>query len=158
MLPLRLPAVSICIVFLDRRCWPFPSGTREEGPAVREGADRSPGKTETGANVLLWGSEVEVFGSHPDWLTPPSPHCPLQDTDVRQSIKPFTLTGDYQYAANNQSKNEILSKTSYLADGSASTLFPLNWLSWHSPSIHWKTTEKQAVTEGTTLSLFCTPG
>lgn len=60
--------------------WPFLSGTRAEGPADRGGAGRSPGRTGTGANGLLWGSEVEVSGCRPGWPAPPSPHCPLQET------------------------------------------------------------------------------
>lgn len=81
------PLCVICVLHLkpgsdpkkELLCWPFPSGTRVEGPAGHGEAGRSPGKRGTGASGLLWGSESEVFGSHPDWPAPPSPHCPLRE-------------------------------------------------------------------------------
>lgn len=93
LISFRLILVLICVIcamdlrpWSDILLWPFPSGTRGEGPAGRGEEGHSLGTRGTGASGLLWGSEVEASGSHLDWPAPPSPHCPLREVYQRRFL------------------------------------------------------------------------
>lgn len=134
---------EICFLHLkpaiDFLYWPFPSGTRVEGPVVHGEAGRSPCTTGTAASGLLWGSEMEVFGCHPDWPAPLSPHYQLQEVYGRWLFSHFsrvqTMTMYWKGKKNHTNTEDFVV---HLVDDSASKLSPLEELSLHSPSIHWK--------------------